>query len=73
MAVKTKMSNLEKDAKAFSARRKGTRAPKEKALTARVYLAGQAMSGLLSSAKGPIDTRYLKEESYKIADSFLED
>ena len=74
--AKPKVSSLEKEAKEFRRKRTPRKDPeetKEKALTARVYLAGQAMSGLLSTATGPIDTPYLRRESYRIADAFLEE
>ena len=75
--MQKKTKSIEQEAKEFVSKRtppKKVLPPKEKALTARVYLAGQAMSGLLSTAtKGPIETSYLKREAFKIADAFLEE
>jgi hypothetical protein len=47
--------------------------PKEKPLTARIYLAGQALAGLLSSRQGSGRMDEVKREAFGWADHMLDD
>lgn len=65
---------LEEEAKAFKASKvKPKEAPKRKDLTPLDFFAGQAMTGLLAGTNSrAVDLDYLKEESYRIAEKFIE-
>jgi len=64
---------LEEEAKAFKSRKTKARTQKKKDLTPLDYFAGQAMAGLLANANSKlVDLDYLKEESYKIAEKFID-
>jgi hypothetical protein len=47
--------------------------PKDKPLTARTYLAGQALAGLLSNRQGFIRLEEIRREAYEWADRMLEE
>tara|TARA_B100000780_G_scaffold268818_1_gene227076 strand:+ start:696 stop:929 length:234 start_codon:yes stop_codon:yes gene_type:complete len=70
--TKAKQNNLPplaEEAKAFTKQKR----PKEKPLTSRMYLAGQALSGLLACGKGGGRVEEIKREAYNWADHLLED
>ena len=52
---------------------KQTKVPKDKPLTARTYLAGQALAGLLSRGQGFIRLDEIRREAYEWADRMLEE
>tara|TARA_B100001093_G_C26821243_1_gene1011966 strand:- start:1238 stop:1438 length:201 start_codon:yes stop_codon:yes gene_type:complete len=66
------MNSLENEAKRYTSKK---RSPKTtKPLTARRYLAGQALAGLLSTSAAMSHTPdQLKREAYNWADLMLED
>ena len=49
------------------------KALKDKPLTARLYLAGQALAGLLSGRQGSVRVDDVKREAYDWADHMLDD
>ena len=62
--------SLEEEAKRFI-----KRAPQKKSirpLTARRYLAGQALAGILSNHQGPMRMQELIREAYEWADAMIE-
>tara|TARA_B100001939_G_scaffold346005_1_gene363845 strand:- start:7684 stop:7887 length:204 start_codon:yes stop_codon:yes gene_type:complete len=61
---------LEKEAKKFRESKTKTQ-PKQ--ITARIYLAGQAMAGLLSNVRGTPSMLDIKREAYDWADYMLDD
>jgi hypothetical protein len=63
--------NLEKEAKKFTQQRR--KAPATKSLTPRIYLAGQALCGLLAGARSSNDMRDIKRQAYDWADYMLDD
>lgn len=63
--------NLEQEAKAFIENKNPPSKPKP--LTSRVYLTGQAMSGLLARSQGPIRMEDIKREAEAWADFMLKD
>lgn len=63
--------NLEKEAKKFTQQKR--KAPAERELTPRIYLAGQALSGLLAGARASNDMREIKRQAYDWADYMLDD
>jgi hypothetical protein len=64
--------SLEEEARSY--RQKKIKPPlKNKALTSRRYLAGQAMAALLSRSPGHVHRGDIKRESYDWADFMLED
>jgi len=65
------MSNLEQEAKKYT--RKKRNPDMIKPLTARRYLAGQALAGILSSSKGSLNMSEVKRSAYEWADFMLED
>ena len=67
----TKERKLEDEAKKFAKKKRTTKAMKP--LTARRYLAGQALSGLLSGSRGAVQMQDLKRAAYDWADYMLED
>jgi|TARA_R100000234_G_scaffold6900_1_gene4588 hypothetical protein len=65
-----KWGTIEAEAKKF--KQKKIAVSNSKPLTARVYLAGQALSGLMSRSSGSVNREYLKREAYEWADFMLE-
>jgi hypothetical protein len=65
------MSNLEQEAKKYT--RKKRNPDMIKPLTARRYLAGQALTGILSGSKGFLNMSEVKRTAYEWADFMLED
>jgi hypothetical protein len=65
------MSNLEQEAKKYT--RKKRNPDMIKPLTARRYLAGQALAGILSSSRGALNMSEVKRSAYEWADFILED
>jgi hypothetical protein len=68
----SKNLNLEEEAKKY--RQKNRKPPiKTKPLTARRFMAGQAMAALLSRSSGHIHKADIKREAYEWADYMLDD
>mgnify|MGYP003627508729 CR=1 FL=1 len=65
------MNNLEQEAKKYT--RKKRNPDMIKPLTARRYLAGQALAGILSGSKGFLNMSEVKRTAYEWADFMLED
>ena len=65
------MSNLEQEAKKYT--RKKRNPDMIKPLTARRYLAGQALAGILSGSKGSLNMSEVRRSAYEWADFMLED
>jgi len=63
--------SLEKEAKKFAKQKRKT--PENQALTSRIYLAGQALCGLLSGARSSNDMREIKRQAYDWADYMLDE
>lgn len=68
-AEQNNLPPLEEEAKAYTKKNR----PKEKPLTSRLYLTGQALSGILASGRGSGRTDEVKREAYGWADHILED
>jgi len=67
-----KINNLEEEAKKYT--QKKIKPPlKDKPLTSRRYLAGQAMAALLSRSPAPVHRVDINRESYDWADFMLDD
>jgi len=66
---KNDLPPLQEEAKAYLKDKR----PKEKPLTNRNYLAGQALAGLLASGKGSLRVQEIKREAYNWADIMNED
>ena len=64
-----KLKSIETEAKAF---RKRLTPKQTKALTTRRYLAGQALSGILSRGRGIVNMHEVRREAYEWADFMLE-
>lgn len=64
-----KPNKLLEEAKKFTEQR----LPPEKNLDTRMYLAGQAMTGLLARQTGYVRFEELKRQAFEIADSMLRD
>ena len=65
-----KVNNLLEEARQF----KQKKLPPDKPMTARIYLAGQALSGLLAASRsGYVRSDEIKREAYEWADRMLED
>jgi len=64
------MSNLEQEAKKYT--RKKRNPDMIKPLTARRYLAGQALAGILSGSRGALNMSEVKRSAYEWADFMLE-
>lgn len=62
---------LELEAKKFTQKKRTSKAMKP--LTARRYLAGQALAGLLTNSKGVSQMADIKRAAYDWADYMLED
>jgi len=65
------MSNLEQEAKKYT--RKKRNPDMIKPLTARRYLAGQALAGMLSNSRGALTMSEVRRSAYEWADFMLED
>ena len=65
------MSNLEQEAKKYT--RKKRNPDMIKPLTARRYLAGQALAGMISNSRGALNMSEVKRSAYEWADFMLED
>jgi len=65
------MNKLEQEAKKYT--RKKRNPDMIKPLTARRYLAGQALAGLLSGSKGSLNMSEVRRSAYEWADFMLED
>ena len=65
------MSNLEQEAKKYT--RKKRNPDMIKPLTARRYLAGQALAGILSGSRGALNMSEVRRSAYEWADFMLED
>ena len=72
MSRTKKLNTLEEEAKKYA--QKKIKPPlKDKPLTSRRYLAGQAMAALLSRSPSPMHKGDLKREAYEWADFMLEE
>ena len=65
------MNKLEQEAKKYT--RKKRNPDMIKPLTARRYLAGQALAGILSGSKGSLNMSEVRRSAYEWADFMLED
>jgi len=65
------MSNIEQEAKKYT--RKKRNPDMIKPLTARRYLAGQALAGMLSNSRGALNMSEVRRSAYEWADFMLED
>lgn len=63
--------SLEKEAKKFTQQKR--KAPQNTSLTARIYLAGQALTGLLAGARSSNNMQEIKRQAYDWADYMLDD
>ena len=66
-----KWANIEVEAKDFKKRK--VTAKSLKPLTSRRYMAGQALSGLLSRSNGYVNMESVRREAYEWADFMLEE
>ena len=64
------MNNLEKEAKKYTRKKRNPNMIKP--LTARRYLAGQALAGILSGGRGALYMSDVKRSSYEWADFMLD-
>jgi hypothetical protein len=64
------MSNLEQEAKKYT--RKKRNPDMIKPLTARRYLAGQALAGMLSNSRGALNMSEVRRSAYEWADFMLD-
>lgn len=64
-----KVNNLLEEARQF----KQKKLPPDKPMTARIYLAGQALAGLLSNQTGYVRFEDIRREAYEWADKMLEE
>tara|TARA_R100000541_G_scaffold35556_1_gene43752 strand:+ start:1659 stop:1862 length:204 start_codon:yes stop_codon:yes gene_type:complete len=62
---------LENEAKKYKAKK--TNSKTLKPLTARRYLAGQALAGILANSRGTLNMSELRRSAYEWADFMLED
>ena len=62
---------LEDEAKKFTKKKRTAKAMKP--LTARRYLAGQALAGILSGSRGALNMSEVRRTAYEWADFMLED
>tara|TARA_E500000318_G_C3499953_1_gene187932 strand:+ start:547 stop:753 length:207 start_codon:yes stop_codon:yes gene_type:complete len=65
------MNKLEQEAKKYT--RKKRNPDMIKPLTARRYLAGQALAGILSGSRGALNMSEVRRTAYEWADFMLED
>lgn len=63
-----KENTLLKEAEEF----KQSKLPPDKPMTARIYLAGQALAGLLAAKQGYVRFEEVKREAFEWADKMLE-
>ncbi len=63
--------SLEKEAKKFTQQKR--KAPANKSLTPRIYLAGQALCGLLAGGRSSNNVQEVKRQAYDWADYMLDD
>ena len=69
-----KTTSLEEEAEQYRQKKLGRPAKnKNKPLTARLYLAGQALAGLLAAHQGRARVEEIKHEAFELADKMLED
>jgi len=66
----TKPINLEQEAKKYTRKKRNPNMIKP--LTARRYLAGQALAGILSGGRGALNMSEVKRSSYEWADYMLD-
>ena len=66
----TKPINLEQEAKKYSRKKRNPNMIKP--LTARRYLAGQALAGILSGGRGALNMSEVRRSSYEWADYMLD-
>ena len=66
----TKPINLEQEAKKYSRNKRNPNMIKP--LTARRYLAGQALAGILSGGRGALNMSEVRRSSYEWADYMLD-
>ena len=64
--------SLEQEAKKFTQVKRAPQKKSIKPLTARRYMAGQALAGILSNHNGPMRMQELIREAYEWADAMLE-
>ena len=62
---------LENEARKYKAKKSNLKTLKP--LTARRYLAGQALAGILANSKGTLNMSELRRSAYEWADFMLED
>ena len=67
----TKPINLEQEAKKYTRKKRNPNMIKP--LTARRYLAGQALAGILSGGRGALNMSEVRRSSYEWADYMLDD
>jgi len=67
----TKPINLEQEAKKYTRKKRNPNMIKP--LTARRYLAGQALAGILSGGRGALNMSEVRRSSYEWADYMLEE
>lgn len=65
------MNNLEQEAKKYTRKKRNPNMIKP--LTARRYLAGQALAGILSSGRGALNMSEVKRSAYEWADFMLDE
>ena len=63
--------DLEKEAKKFTQQKR--KIVSSKGLTARIYLAGQALTGLLAGARSSNNMQDIKKQAYDWADYMLDE
>ncbi len=68
-----KSISFEEEAEQYRQKKKLGRPAKNKPLTARLYLAGQALAGLLAAHQGRARVEEIKHEAFEWADKMLED
>jgi len=66
-----KPTSLETEAKSYTRKKRNPNMVKP--LTARRYLAGQALAGILSGSRGALNMSEVKRSAYEWADFILED
>ena len=66
----TKPINLEQEAKKYTSKKRNPNMIKP--LTARRYLAGQALAGILSGGRGALNMSEVRRSSYEWADYMLD-
>lgn len=69
--TKSGATDIEQEAKKFVAKKRKPVPPKP--LTSRIYLAGMAMSAMISKQTGSVRREDIKREAFEWADFMLED